>query len=67
MLFAVYELELRTAGRDAISFLYYAGQLRGRANLMLRGMSPEDRQRTIDWIDSLSPAQVRALGKSLTR
>jgi hypothetical protein len=34
---------------------------------MLRGMSPEDRQRTIDWIDSLSPAQVRALGKSLTR
>jgi hypothetical protein len=43
------------------------GQLAGRYRLMLQGMSAEDRQRTADWIDGLSPAQVRAIAKSMTR
>jgi hypothetical protein len=34
---------------------------------MLQGMIAEDRAKTEAWVDNLSPAQRRAVAKSMTR
>ena len=43
------------------------GVVVGRSKMMLNRMSAADREKTNDWIDSLSPSQFRAVAKALAR